>query len=242
MATKTTKLYLGSVLLVDLTTFALAGDLTTHSGNSTAHITAAERTAWNAKADAATLTAHTGNSSLHVTSSERTAWNAKLDSSALAAYATQAWTTTQLSSYASQSWVNTQIAAKHHIQILPTDALPLQGMADVIYLVPKGWEHPGTADASIREQYVWIEDKWVKVGDTSVSLTGYAQEEWVSVQLAGYYTKSQADAAVSAARTGAVAEAKAYADGKFAQAKSLTQAAYDALAIKEAGTLYAIVE
>ncbi|OCA04264.1 phage upper tail fiber protein [Akkermansia glycaniphila] len=242
MATKTTKLYLGSVLLVDLTTFALAGDLTTHSGNSTAHVTAAERAAWNAKADAATLTAHTGNAALHVTAAERTAWNAKLDGSALSAYATQAWTTTQLAAYASQAWVDAQIAAKHHIRIVPTDALPLQGVADVIYLVPKGWEHPESADASIREQYVWIEEKWVKVGDTSVSLAGYAQEEWVAAQLAGYYTKAQADAVASTAKAGAVAEAKAYADGKFAQAKSLTQAAYDALAVKDAGTLYAIVE
>ncbi|KHL97369.1 hypothetical protein QW71_00740 [Paenibacillus sp. IHB B 3415] len=59
-----------------------------HADDTTRHLTAAERTAWNAKettggaqAKADTvqtnLTAHTGNNTVHVTAAERTTWNAK---------------------------------------------------------------------------------------------------------------------------------------------------------------------
>lgn len=63
---------------------AVQSNLDSHTGDTTVHITAAERTAWNAKETggaAATvqsnLTSHTGNSTVHITSSERTTWNAK---------------------------------------------------------------------------------------------------------------------------------------------------------------------
>lgn len=56
---------------------ASSTDLTTHTGNTTVHITSNERTAWNAKADASDLTTHTEDTDIHISSSERTAWNAK---------------------------------------------------------------------------------------------------------------------------------------------------------------------
>ncbi len=52
-------------------------ELTEHTGNTTVHITSAERTTWNAKANASDLTSHTGNTTVHITAAERTAWNAK---------------------------------------------------------------------------------------------------------------------------------------------------------------------
>ncbi|WP_238649770.1 phage tail protein [Paenibacillus piscarius] len=66
----------------------------THADDTTRHITAAERTAWNAKettagaqakADAVqtNLTAHAGNTTAHITAAERSAWNAKADASQL---------------------------------------------------------------------------------------------------------------------------------------------------------------
>ena len=57
--------------------YATNSSLNTHTSNATVHITAAERTAWNAKAANTDLTAHTGNTTVHVTAAERTAWNAK---------------------------------------------------------------------------------------------------------------------------------------------------------------------
>lgn len=52
-------------------------DLTTHTGNTTVHISAAERTAWNNKASSSDLTTHTGNTTVHITSQERSTWNNK---------------------------------------------------------------------------------------------------------------------------------------------------------------------
>jgi hypothetical protein len=77
--------------------------LDTHTGNTTVHITAQERTSWNNKADADTvytksqidskentlnnaisakadqtaLDTHTGNTTVHITAQERTSWNGK---------------------------------------------------------------------------------------------------------------------------------------------------------------------
>ncbi len=60
-----------------------ASALTAHTGDSTIHVTAANKTAWNNKADATTLTSHTNNSDIHVTAANKTAWNAKADASTL---------------------------------------------------------------------------------------------------------------------------------------------------------------
>ncbi len=86
---------------------AVQSNLDTHTADTVKHITAAERTAWNAKqsaltfdttptsgstkpvtsggvktaldakAEASALTSHTGNTTVHITAAERTAWNAK---------------------------------------------------------------------------------------------------------------------------------------------------------------------
>lgn len=74
------------------TSRASASDLTSHMGDTTAHITAAERTAWNAKesggaaaAVQSNLDTHAANTTLHITADERTAWNAKEAGGAAAA-------------------------------------------------------------------------------------------------------------------------------------------------------------
>ena len=57
----------------DLATKANTTDLTAHTGNSTIHITADERTKWDGAAT--TLATHTGDSTVHITSAERTKWD-----------------------------------------------------------------------------------------------------------------------------------------------------------------------
>ena len=44
-----------------------------HEQDTTGHVTAAERTAWNGKADASDLTSHAGDSNLHLTEALKTA-------------------------------------------------------------------------------------------------------------------------------------------------------------------------
>ncbi len=251
----TTKIFLGSTLLLDLTSLATAQSLTTHTTDAVLHLTAAERAAWNAKLGPSALDGYAQQS--WVTAQLSSLVTTDTLTGQLAGYVTADSQTATLASYATQNWVTQQIAAKHHIQIIPTDTLPVTGLPDVIYLVPRGWETPETADSSIREQYVWIDNAWVKVGDTSVSLAGYAQETWVTEQLNGYvtaaalagshYTKAQTDTAITQAQASTIQEAKTYADQKIAAAggdslhfDTLTQAEYDALAAKDANRLYVI--
>ena len=49
--------------------------ITTHTSNGDIHVTKADKTAWNAKADQTALTTHTGNTTVHITEAERTKWN-----------------------------------------------------------------------------------------------------------------------------------------------------------------------
>ena len=211
MASTTTKLYLGSTLLVDLTAFAPAGS----------------------------FTAHADDGSIHVTDSERSSWNARLDASALAPYVQSDTLTATLASYATQNWVTQQIAAKSHIRIMPVDTLPSEGAPDVIYLVPPAGEGN---DASFREQYVWMNGEWVKVGNTGVSLDGCATEAWVADQLTPYAQSADVTASIAAAKSEAVAESASRAEGIYSKITSLTRSAYDALAEKDARTLYAITD
>ena len=64
--------------------YALADDvedmresLLSHDGDEIRHITAAERTAWNAKANASAFNTHDQDAVRHITAAERTAWNSK---------------------------------------------------------------------------------------------------------------------------------------------------------------------
>jgi hypothetical protein len=59
------------------TSRASASDLTDHVDDTTVHVTSAERTSWNGKADESDLTSHTSDTTAHVTQAERTAWDAK---------------------------------------------------------------------------------------------------------------------------------------------------------------------
>ena len=56
---------------------ALGQNFINHESNTTVHITAGERTAWNAKANASTLNSHTGNTTIHTTAEEKASWNGK---------------------------------------------------------------------------------------------------------------------------------------------------------------------
>ena len=62
------------------------GGYSAHAANTTIHVTAADKAAWNGKADASALTAHTGDTTIHVTAADKAAWNGKADSSALTAH------------------------------------------------------------------------------------------------------------------------------------------------------------
>lgn len=55
----------------------LSQNFINHESDTTVHITASERTAWNAKANASTLNSHTSNTAIHTTAEEKASWNGK---------------------------------------------------------------------------------------------------------------------------------------------------------------------
>ena len=93
-------------------------NLNTHAQNTTAHISATERTAWNAKANAADLTSHVDDAAVHVTATEKAEWNSKVGKS----------TKVNLTLYAS-SWStekkytvnNANITATSAVELLPRE-------------------------------------------------------------------------------------------------------------------------
>ena len=56
---------------------ALSQNFIGHESDTTVHITASERKAWNGKANASTLNSHTGNTTIHTTAEEKASWNGK---------------------------------------------------------------------------------------------------------------------------------------------------------------------
>lgn len=53
----------------------LKGNYSLHAINVDIHVTAADKQAWNGKADASALTAHTGDTTIHVTAADKQAWD-----------------------------------------------------------------------------------------------------------------------------------------------------------------------
>lgn len=53
----------------------LSAELMEHIGNAVVHLTAAERTKWDGKADAEAVQTHTQDAVVHITAAERTKWN-----------------------------------------------------------------------------------------------------------------------------------------------------------------------
>lgn len=54
----------------------LIGGYNVHVSNTTIHVTAEDKQAWNGKADASALTAHTGDTTIHVTAEDKAKWDA----------------------------------------------------------------------------------------------------------------------------------------------------------------------
>lgn len=96
--------------------------------------------------------------------------------SALTNYATNAGVqtaiATALANYMTSAEVNTAIteavAEAAHITVQVVDNLPETGAANVIYLVPNG-----STGNNAKDEFMWIDSKWEKIGSTDVDLSGY---------------------------------------------------------------------
>lgn len=98
-------------------------------------------------------------------------------SSALTDYATttavQSAIQSALTQYMTTEDVEEAIAAAvaeiTSISIQVVAELPQTGQANVIYMVPSA----RGSGQNIKDEYMWIESKWEKIGDTDVDLSGY---------------------------------------------------------------------
>lgn len=76
-----------------------------------------------------------------------------------------------------KAWFNAHLLFK--VETVFVNTLPNTGDKNKIYLVPNG-----TADdKNLKDEYLWIDDKWERIGNTKIDLSGY-------------YTKSEIDAKV----------------------------------------------
>lgn len=70
-----------------------------------------------------------------------------------------------------------------HYEVYPT--LPQTGASNVLYLIG-----PIGAGADKYEEYVYANNDWMKIGDTSIDLSGYVTTEALTTALADYVTSS----------------------------------------------------
>lgn len=86
-----------------------------------------------------------------------------------------------------QAEVNSLIGAVSSLKIEIVQTLPTQDIStSTIYLVPK------TASTNDNyDEYVYVSNNWEHIGSTKVDLTGYATEQWVTLQIADFLTETQ---------------------------------------------------
>ena len=119
---------------------------------------------------------------------------------------TDAYTSTQTDTKISEA-----IAASQHltkIVLTEEEELPEASAAqdNAIYLKPVA----SGAGNQYYEEFIVIEDKWEKIGDTAVDLSNYATQSWVTEQ-------------ISASATSTLQSAKDYADGLAANYATAAQ-------------------
>lgn len=102
-------------------------------------------------------------------------------------------------------------------------ALPATGEGNVLYLIG-----PTGSGSDKYEEYVYANNGWVKIGDTSIDLSGYVTIEALDQALSGYVTS----AALATALAGKVGSETIH------NIVELTQAEYDALQTKRGDTMY----
>ena len=161
----------------------------------------------------------------------------------LAAYGiADAYTKTQ-----TDSKIDEKIAASQHLTKVvlgDSEELPDAGSAvqNAIYMK----KVDGGSGNQYYEEFIVIDGKWEKIGDTAVDLSNYATQSWVTSQIQPVSTKADANAAaitvingsgegsINKAKTDAVAEAKSYADGLAGNYATAAQGAKADTALQKA--------
>lgn len=86
--------------------------------------------------------------------------------------AAQVKTTIEGYGYQTAAQVASAITAAGHLTRKVVDTLPESGEDNVIYLIPSA----DSEDTNVKDEYMWIENKWEKIGSSKTSLDGYVKE------------------------------------------------------------------
>lgn len=81
-----------------------------------------------------------------------------------------------------------------HYEIYPSTSSVTNPQGNVLYLIG-----PTGTGADKYEEYVYANNTWVKIGDTSIDLSGYVTTQALNAALASYSTTSQMNNAIAAA-------------------------------------------
>ena len=145
------------------------------------------------------------------------------------------------------SKIDQKIAASQHLtkvvlgdeEDLPE---PTEATQNAIYMK----KVTGGSGNQYYEEFIVVDDKWEKIGDTAVDLSNYATQSWVTSQIQPVSTKADANEAaigvingsgegsINKAKTDAVAEAKSYADGLAGNYATAAQGAKADTALQKA--------
>ena len=162
-------------LISTVATKAAQTDLTTHTGNTTIHITAAERTSWNGKTDNTDFTTHTGDTTAHITTSERNTWNAKQSALStqqlnnIAAVPDKLDSTTAATTYATKAELTAIADSRLKRQFVNTLPAVADAEENTLYLVPNN----SSANSNVKDEYLFANGVYELMGTTEVDLSGY---------------------------------------------------------------------
>lgn len=148
-----------------------------------------------------TLSTHTSDTTIHVTADEKTTWNAKADVSDIPTKLSDLTndegfidnTVSNLANYykKTESYtkdeVNAIIGNLATIEIQVVDELPATGKSNVIYLVPKEKAQANNA----KDEYLWTGTAFEKIGDTEIDLSDYLTKTGDGSSVTATFTQSE---------------------------------------------------
>lgn len=89
--------------------------------------------------------------------------------------------------------VNSLIGAISSISFEVVSELPATGQSNIIYLVPS----IDPSSQNIKDEYIWVNNSWEKIGSTSIDLSGYVTTTELNTALADYATSNEVIQALS---------------------------------------------
>lgn len=87
----------------------------------------------------------------------------------------------------SKTEVNDLVSTLNGVRFIVVDELPESGESNAIYLVPAPNPNPN----NIKDEYIWVGDKWEQIGSTAIDLSNYATKTDLQNGLIEYIGREQ---------------------------------------------------